>query len=161
MVKSPEIKWLLVICYGDETLDGIDGVLYLKRGNIRFKGSAALSTSLCSARDDRSDNVAEITAKSIRKWWNELGTKTLYIEPGSPWENGYIESFNGKFRDELLNRDIFYTLQEAKIVIERWQMESNQVRPHSASGYKPPAPQVVLMPQLTATLLSSLPQGLT
>ena len=71
----------------------MDSVLYLKRGNIRFKGSATLSTSLCSARDDRSDNGAEFTAKSIRKWWNELGTKTAYKEPGSLWENGYIESF--------------------------------------------------------------------
>jgi len=129
MFRSPEIKWLLVICYVDETLGCMDSVLYLKRGNIRFKGSATLSTSLCSARDDRSDNGAEFTAKSIRKWWNELGTKTAYKEPGSLWENGYIESFNGKLRDELLNREIFYTLQEAKILIDRWRKEYNQVRP--------------------------------
>lgn len=69
----------------------------------------------------RSDNGLEFTAKHVRKWLNQLGVKTLFIELGSPWENGYIESFNGKFRDELLNREIFYTLEEAKILIEMWR----------------------------------------
>ena len=73
-----------------------------------------------------------------------LGIKTLYIEPGSPWENGYIESFNGKLRDELLNREIFDTLFEAKILVERWRREYNHIRPHSSLGYKPPAPEAVL-----------------
>ena len=82
----------------------------------------------------RSDNGSEFTARQVRKWLNELGVKTLFIEPGSPWENGYIESFNGKLRDELLNREIFYTLEEAKILIEKWRKEYNQVRPHSALG---------------------------
>jgi putative transposase len=109
----------------------------------------------------RSDNGSEFTARMIRTWLNELGTRTLFIEPGSPWENGYIESFNGKLRDELLNREIFYTLQEAKILIEHWRREYNQVRPHSALGYKPPAPEAVLMPTMSAILHTGLPQILT
>ena len=75
----------------------------------------------------RSDNGPEFTAKAIRSWLNHLGVKTLFIEPGSPWENGYIESFNGKLRDELLNREIFMTLEEAKVLIEQWRREYNQV----------------------------------
>jgi transposase InsO family protein len=73
-----------------------------------------------------------------------LGVKTLFIEPGSPWENGYIESFNGKMRDELLDREIFTTLKEAKILINQWRREYNQIRPHSAKNYRPPAPQAIL-----------------
>ncbi|NIS62768.1 MAG: IS3 family transposase, partial [Proteobacteria bacterium] len=92
----------------------------------------------------RSDNGPEFTAKAIRKWLSKVGVKTLYIEPGSPWENGYIESFNGKLRDELLNREIFTTLEEARVLIEQWRREYNQVRPHSALGYRPPAPEAVL-----------------
>jgi putative transposase len=92
----------------------------------------------------RSDNGPEFTAKAIRKWLNRLGVKTLFIEPGSPWENGYIESFNGKMRDELLSREIFTTLREAKVLIEQWRREYNQVRPHSALGYRPPAPETRL-----------------
>ena len=92
----------------------------------------------------RSDNGPEFTAKAIRSWLNQLGVKTLFIEPGSPWENGYIESFNGKLRDELLDREIFTTLEEAKILIEQWRKEYNQVRPHSALGYQPPAPEAIL-----------------
>jgi transposase InsO family protein len=89
----------------------------------------------------RSDNGPEFTAKAIRRWLNRLEVKTLFIEPGSPWENGYIESFNGKLRDELLNCEIFYTLTEAKVLIEQWRKEYNQVRPHSSLGYQPPAPE--------------------
>ena len=92
----------------------------------------------------RSDNGPEFTARAVRKWLNRLGVKTLFIEPGSPWENGYIESFNGKMRDELLSREIFTTLQEAKVLIEQWRREYNQVRPHSALGYRPPAPEAIL-----------------
>ena len=92
----------------------------------------------------RSDNGPEFTAKAVRNWLHRLGVKTLYIEPGSPWENGYIESFNGKLRDELLNREIFITLEEARVLIEQWRKEYNQVRPHSALGYKPPAPEAIL-----------------
>jgi len=91
----------------------------------------------------RSDNGPEFTAKAVRKWLTRLGVKTLFIERGSPWENGYIESFNGKLRDELLNREIFTTLEEAKVLIEQWRREYNQVRPHSALGYQPPAPEAI------------------
>ena len=93
----------------------------------------------------RSDNGSEFTGKAVRRWLNRLGVKTLFIEPGSPWENGYIESFNGKLRDELLNREIFTTLEEAKVLIEQWRREYNQVRPHSALRYRPPAPEAVLI----------------
>ena len=87
----------------------------------------------------RSDNGPEFIAQAIRRWLNRLGVKTLFIEPGSPWENGYIESFNGKLRDELLNRETFYTLIEAKVLIEQWRMEYNQVRPNGSLNYRPPA----------------------
>ena len=97
----------------------------------------------------RSDNGSEFTARAIRKWLNSLGVKTLFIEPGSPWENGYIESFNGKLRDELLNREIFTTLTEAKVLIEQWKREYNQVRPHSSLGYRPPAPEARIPITLT------------
>jgi transposase InsO family protein len=92
----------------------------------------------------RSDNGSEFTAKIIRGWLQRLGVKTLYIEPGSPWENGYIESFNGKLRDELLNREIFDTLREAKVLAERYRWEYNTVRPHSSLDYRPPAPEAIL-----------------
>jgi len=91
----------------------------------------------------RSDNGPEFTARSVRNWLNRLGVKTLFIEPGSPWENGYIESFNGKLRDELLDREIFTTLVEAKVLIEQWRREYNQIRPHSARNYRPPAPEAI------------------
>lgn len=91
----------------------------------------------------RSDNGPEFTAKVVRKWLNHLEVKTLFIEPGSPWENGYIESFNGKLRDELLYREIPTTLAEAKVLIGQWRKEYNQVRPHSALGYRPPAPVTI------------------
>ena len=83
----------------------------------------------------------EFTAKAVRKWLANLGVKTLYIEPGSPWENGYVESFIGKIRDELLNGEIFDTLLEARVLTERWRREYNRYRPHSSLGYKPPAPE--------------------
>jgi putative transposase len=92
----------------------------------------------------RSDNGPEFTAKAVRKWLSRLGVRTLFIEPGSPWENGYIESFNGKLRDELLHREIFTTLTEARILIEAHRKQYNQVRPHSALGYRPPAPEAIM-----------------
>ena len=94
----------------------------------------------------RSDNGSEFTAIAVREWLPRVGVKTLFIEPGSPWENGYNESFNGKLRDELLNGEIFYTLQEAKVLIERWRQHYNTIRPHSSLGYRPPAPAAVLPP---------------
>jgi putative transposase len=92
----------------------------------------------------RSDNGSEFTAKAVRDWLHRLEVKTLYIEPGSPWENGYNESFNGKLRDELLNGEIFYSLKEAQVLIERWRRHYNSIRPHSALGYRPPAPETVV-----------------
>lgn len=92
----------------------------------------------------RSDNGSEFTAQAVRDWLERLGVKTAYIEPGSPWENGYNESFNGKLRDELLNGEIFDTLLEAKVLIERWRKEYNTIRPHSSLGYIPPAPEARL-----------------
>lgn len=92
----------------------------------------------------RSDNGPEFIALKLREWLSKLEVKTLYIEPGSPWENGYCESFNGKMRDELLNGEIFYSLKEAQVLVEMWRREYNHVRPHSSLGYKPPAPLAVL-----------------
>ena len=94
----------------------------------------------------RSDNGAEFTSKNVRSWLAKLQIKPLFIEPGSPWENGYIESFNGKMRDELLNGEIFYTLKEARVLIEMWRKEYNTIRPHSALGYSPPAPEAIVVP---------------
>lgn len=88
----------------------------------------------------RSDNGSEFTARSIRTWLPKLGIKTLYIEPGSPWENGYNESFNGRLRDEFLNGETFYTLKEAQVLLEQWRHHYNHIRPHTSLGYKPPAP---------------------
>ena len=93
----------------------------------------------------RSDNGPEFTAKAVRGWLGEVGVRTLYIEPGSPWENGYVESFNGKVRDELLNAELFDTLLEAKVLTERWRRAYNTVRPHSSLGYRPPAPEARLV----------------
>jgi putative transposase len=91
----------------------------------------------------RSDNGPEFTATVVRQWLKNVGVKTLFIEPGSPWENGYVESFNGKLRDELLEREIFYSLNEAKVLIEMWRKHYNQIRPHSSLGYRPPAPETI------------------
>ena len=91
----------------------------------------------------------EFVAKAVQEWIGAVGAKTAYIAPGSPWENGFIESFNGKFRDELLDGEIFYTLAEAKIIVESWRRHFNTVRPHGSLGYKPPAPEV-FVPAMTA-----------
>ena len=94
------------------------------------------------------DNGPEFIAKELRDWLAAVGAKTLYIEPGSPWENGYCESFNGKLRDEFLNGEIFYSWKEAQILTERWRREYNTERPHSALGYRPPAPEAILPKQV-------------
>ncbi len=93
----------------------------------------------------RSDNGPEMIAKVLRNWLTRVGTKTAYILPGSPWENGYCESFNGKLRNELLDGDIFYTLREAQVIIEQWRWHYNRIRPHSALGYRPPAPETTVV----------------
>ena len=87
----------------------------------------------------------EFIAEAVRDWIKAVGAKTAYIEPGSPWENGYCESFNGRVRDELLNGEIFYSLKEAQIIIERWRTHYNTKRPHSALGYRPPAPEAIVI----------------
>ena len=94
----------------------------------------------------RSDNGPEFCATTVKEWLKRLQVKTLFIEPGSPWENGYVESFNGKLRDELLNTEIFYTLQEAQVLIENWRQHYNRIRPHSSLNYHPPAPEAFLWP---------------
>ena len=94
----------------------------------------------------RSDNGPEFIAKAVRQWIAAVGAKTAYIEPGSPWENGYCESFNSKLRDELLNIEVFSSLKEAKVLIEDWRRHYNTKRPHSSLGYKPPAPEALLWP---------------
>ncbi len=91
----------------------------------------------------RSDNGPEFTAKVVRNWLPRVSVKTLYIEPGSPWENGYVESFQGKLRDELLAREAFDTLWETQVLVERWRRHYNTIRPHSSLGYRPPAPEAI------------------
>jgi putative transposase len=100
----------------------------------------------------RSDNGPEMIAKVLRRWLKRLGTETIYITPGSPWEDGYCGSFNGKLRDELLNREIFYTLKEAQVVIEHWRCHYNTIRPHSALGYRPPAPETTTPEEVLTTM---------
>jgi transposase InsO family protein len=94
----------------------------------------------------RSDNGSEFTAKKIRKWLSELGVITAYIEPGSPWENGYCESFNSRMRDEFLNGELFGNMYEAQVLTKRWVDYYNKIRPHSSLGGRPPAPQTVILP---------------
>ena len=89
----------------------------------------------------RSDNGPEFVAKGLRKWLAGTGAKTAYIEPGSPWENGYCESFNSKLRDEFLNGEIFYSMKEIRVLAERWRVHYNTIRPHSSLAYRPPAPE--------------------
>lgn len=92
----------------------------------------------------RSDNGPEFVAGAVREWIAAVGASTAYIEPGSPWENGYVESFNSKLRDELLNGEIFYSLKEAQILIEAWRNHYNAIRPHSALDWRPPAPEALI-----------------
>ena len=92
----------------------------------------------------RSDNGPEFVAEAVQKWIKAVGAKTAYIVPGSPWQNGYCESFNARFRDELLNREIFYTLKEAQIIIEKCRKHYNTKRPYSALRYRAPAPQTIV-----------------
>jgi transposase InsO family protein len=100
----------------------------------------------------RSDNGPEFVAKAVQAWIAAVGARTAYIEPGSPWENGYCESFNARLRDELLDGEIFYSLKEAQTVIEAWRRHYNTARPHSSLGYRPPAPEIVPWPPAPASL---------
>ena len=108
----------------------------------------------------RSDNGPECIAKAVREWIAAVGAKTAFIEPGSPWENGYCESFNSKLRDELLNSEIFYSLAEAKVIIEAWRRYYNTERPHSSLGYKPPAPEAIAWPSKPAGSLPPAAQAM-
>ena len=103
----------------------------------------------------RSDNGPEFTAKAVREWLGGVGARTLYIEPGPPWENGYVESFNGKLRDELLDREVFHTLLEVQVLTEQYRQNYNRVRPHSSLGSQPPAPEAV-SPAETVSALAGL-----
>ena len=101
----------------------------------------------------RSDNGPEFTARAIREWLGAVGAGTLYIESGSPWENGYVESFNGKLRDELLDREVFCTLPEVQVLAEQYRQTYNRIRPHSSLGYRPPAPETIHLPDLVPELV--------
>ena len=105
----------------------------------------------------RSDNGPEFVALGVRQWIDAVGASTAYIEPGSPWENGYCESFNARLRDELLDGEIFYSLKEAQTVIESWRRHYNTTRPHSALNYQPPAPETVPWPPAPASLRGARP----
>lgn len=113
----------------------------------------------------RSDNGSEFKADQIRNWIKDLGAETLYIEPGSPWENGYNESFNGRFRDEFLSTEVFYSLQEAKVLTAQWRHVYNHIRPHSSLGYKPPAPlaktaRMAVPTYAIAPVATAMPSGI-
>lgn len=123
----------------EELIDVLSN-LFLERGCPRFI---------------RSDNGPEFISATLRIWFSKLEVGPLFIEPGSPWENGYVESFHSKFRDECLNGEIFYTLLEAKVVVEQWRIHYNTKRPHSALGYKPPAPESIKLNHLNPHLESN------
>ncbi len=110
----------------------------------------AVPDAWLSDTHSRSDNGPEFIATALWAWYRLLTVVPLFIEPGSPWENGYSKSFNGKFRDELLNGELFYTLREAQVIIERWRRTYNHVRPHSALGYRPPAPEACVLTEQVA-----------
>ena len=112
----------------NEVIDALTG-LFILRGTPNFI---------------RSDNGPEFVAEAVRKWIAAVGAQTAYIEQGSPWENGYVESFNARLRDELLNGEIFYSLKEAQIIIEEWRQHYNTKRPHSSLGYRPPAHEAIV-----------------
>ena len=122
-----------------EDLDEFQVTCLLPNGSSQAKVIVNLR---CEGRScaRRSDNGPEFVAQPLRDWLTSLGTGPLYIEPGSPWENGFCESFNGKLRDECLNGELFYWLKEAQIVIEQWRQQYNRVRPHVALGYRLTAP---------------------
>ena len=114
---------------------------------------AGLMTARGVPEHIRSDNGPEFTARAVREWLGKVGAKTLYIEPGSPWENGYVESFNSKLRDELLDREVFYTLLEVRVLTEQYRQTYNRIRPHSSLGYRPPAAETLLPTDLVPVLV--------
>jgi len=136
------IRLLVVIDEFTRECLAIDVARHLKHDDVLERLSWLMATRGVPGHI-RSDNGSEFTAKAVREWLADVGVQTQYITPGSPWENGYCESFNGRLRDELLNGEVFYTLKEAKVLIERWRVHYNTKRPHSSLGYKPPAPESI------------------
>ncbi len=132
-------------CEHSHSRETLIGHGHLGRCALAAKGCAH-RCSVTSPHSFRRCYGPEFIAEVLRDWIATVGARTAYIEPGSPWENGYCESFNGKLRDELLNGEIFYTLKEAQIVIENWRRHYNTVRPHSSLGYQPPAPEAIVWP---------------
>ena len=138
-----KVRWLNIIDeYTRECLASIP------RQNWKHSMIIEALSDLCIMKGSpgyiRSDNGSEFTAGKLKEWLKSVGVKTAYIEPGSPWENGDCESFIGKMRDEFLNREVFDTMFEVEVLTKKWVLEYNTVRPHSALGYRPPAPEVTL-----------------
>ncbi|MGY6570218.1 MAG: IS3 family transposase [Salinarimonas sp.] len=158
--ERPNHVWSYDFCRG--TAPMMQGITGCSRSstNSPTRASRSGSTDVIGVLSDlfilrgvpehvRSDNGPEFVAKAVQEWITAVGGQTAYIAPGSPWENGFIESFNARLRDELLDGEIFYTLREAQVVIESWRRHFNTVRPHGSLGYKPPAPEV-FVPAMTA-----------
>ncbi len=141
------LKILTVIDEYTRECLAIDVARHIKSGNV-IDRLADLFMRKGVPEHIRSDNGPEFTAKAVREWLARLKVKPLFIQPGSPWENGYIESFNGKLRYELLNVEIFDTLLEARVLMARWKRLYNTLRLHSSLEYRPPAPEAVLPPPL-------------
>ncbi len=141
-----------MLCLIDEYTREALAIRVKRRLNAMDVLETLADAMLCRGRPDylRSDNGPEFVARALRSWVANVGTQTAYIEPGSPWENGYCESFNSKLRDELLNGEIFYTLREAEVLIEAWRRHYNTARPHSALDYRPPAPEAIITRDVTA-----------
>lgn len=133
----------------------IDVARQLKRDDV-LERLAWLFCTRGVPKHIRSGNGPEFTAKAVREWLAKVGVKTLFIEPESPWENGHIESFNGKLRDELLNGEVFFSMKEAQVLIEQWRKAYNTIRPHSSLKYKPPAPQSVVGNEVSDACSASL-----
>ena len=142
MFDGIELRWSNFAPPETAAYAALPGLLLLRRSytGVQGKGSPGGDAGRGIQENTRSDNGPEFVAQKLRQWLGNLGTGVLYIEPGSPWENGYGESFNGRLRDECLNGEIFYSLLEAQIVIGQWRQQYNTVRPHDALGVVPPAP---------------------
>lgn len=142
LTNGKKLRWLNIIDeYTRECLASIPSRSW--RGNKIIEVLSSIMIFRGAPEYIRSDNGPEFIAKKLKKWLQDVEVKTLYIEPGSPWENGYVESFNSKMRDEFLNTTLFDTFREAQVLTQMWVKEYNTVRPHSSLGYRPPAYQSV------------------
>lgn len=141
--RTHEGRAFRMLCLIDEYTREALAIRVKRRLNAQDVLETLADAMICRGRPAhiRSDNGPEFIAKALRRWIAQVGAQTAYIEPGSPWENGYCESFNSKLRDELLNGEIFHSLREAEVLIEAWRRHYNTVRPHSSLGYRPPAPE--------------------